>query len=88
MSADAVASDDRVALGIDLVLFHPFHANRLERAVADVQRHAGRLDARGLERGELGFGEVQARGGRGDRATLGRVHGLVALVVGCADRRA
>ena len=49
-SASAAAGADLVALRIDDVILDALDAHRLERAVADVQRDLGALDAASLER--------------------------------------
>ena len=66
------------------VLAQVLAAHRLEGAGAHVQGDAGAADPARGQGVEQGLVEMQARGGRGHRARLARVHGLVALVVGGA----
>ena len=51
--------------------------DRQERARPDMQRHPMQSDAALAQRGGRGFGEMQPRGRRRDRAFLAREHGLI-----------
>ncbi|CAM2144622.1 hypothetical protein PT2222_160105 [Paraburkholderia tropica] len=67
-----------IPLAVHRVIGDVFHAHRLERARADVQRERCALHALGVELREQRVVEVQARRGRGHRARILREHGLVA----------
>ena len=79
---------DDVALGVHRVLVEVVDGDGLEGAEADVQGDAGDVAPAHGEAPEEGVGEVQARGGRGDRAVVARVDGLVAVGVRRPRRRA
>src|ERR1019366_502855 len=64
-------------LEVHPVLLDAVHLHGLERAEAHVQRHARDLDTFRGDGGEQLFREVQARGGRRDRAGAIREDGLV-----------
>ncbi len=70
-------------LEIHPMLFDAIDFHGLERAEADVQRHARDLDAPRRDGGEQLAGEVEARGRRRDRAGALRENGLVVDRVLC-----
>ena len=72
---------DLVSLGIDLMLLNCLRAHWLERAVADVKRDLGTLNATAGERVQQLLREVQSGRRRGDRPFHRRVNGLIALAV-------
>jgi hypothetical protein len=81
---------DGAPLGVHRVIVQIRGLDGLEGAGADMQGHAGARDAASFERLEQGGGEVEARGGGGDRTggarravgvVVGRVDGLVAVEV-------
>src|SRR5687768_4870982 len=73
-------------LGLDSVVFHAIDANRLERPIANMQRHTRAFDTARRERVENLRCKVQARSGRRNRASLPRIDGLISLAIECAIR--
>ena len=71
-----------VALRIDDVILDAVDAHRLERAVADVQRDFGPLDAALDAASQQRRREVQSGRRRGDRSARAREDRLVALAIG------
>ncbi len=72
---------DLVALALHPVLLDPLGVDRLEGADADVERHPGDLDPRGLDLPQEPFREVEPRRGGRHRSGPAGVDGLVALAV-------
>src|SRR5438094_149598 len=72
---------DRVALRLETVILDTLDADRLKRAIADVQGDLGERDAARLQRGNQRLAEVQACGRRGDRSTVVREQRLIAIMV-------
>ena len=72
---------DLIALRLEPVILDPFGPDRLERAVADVQRDLGDADAATRERRRERRAEVQARRRRGDRSARAREDRLIPLAV-------
>jgi hypothetical protein len=77
----APAPRPRSATRCASVLAEVVDPHRLEGAGADMQREPAELDAAFAQRRQQRIVEVQAGGGRGDRAEFAGEHGLVALVV-------
>ena len=73
---------DRKALGVERVGLDLVDADRLKRAVSDVQRDRGALDAPRVE-GQQNLGrEMKTRRWRRDRPALARVDRLISLPIG------
>ena len=75
---------DLVVLRLESMIFDAIDADRLKRAVADVQRDLDQLDAARLERHHQCRREVQSGGRRRHRTARAREDGLVAVAVGGA----
>ena len=75
------ARGDIEDLRVNRVRLDLVHANRRERAVADVHRDVGPLDAAGGELREQRRREMQPRGRRGDRSAGTRVDRLIPLAI-------
>ena len=73
---------DRVVLLLHSMFVDLLGTNRLEGAVADVQRDRRAFDAAGIERREQLRREVQSRGRCGNRAAVLRVDRLIAIAIG------
>src|SRR6185295_413629 len=78
------ARADLGPLGVHAVLLHVLHADRRERADADVQRDAHDLDAALANRVEESRREVEAGRRRGDGALAVGEDGLIAVAVALA----
>ncbi len=63
------------------MILDAINSNRLERAVANVERQRGPADAGGRESSDEGIVEVEAGGRCGNCARLARVDGLVTLAI-------
>src|SRR5205085_6502835 len=73
---------DLVAFGLDAVILDPLDADRLERAVADVQRDRRHADAAPAQRVEDRRSEVQTGRRGGNRSACLRAYRLVAVAGG------
>jgi hypothetical protein len=77
---DCVVSEG-LALAVEADVFKAVDAERGKRAEADVEREAGDLNSLRGECVQYCGSEVEACGGRGDRALLLREDGLIALAI-------
>jgi len=64
------------------MVYDALDPHRRERALADVQRHPGGVDALGSDLRQQRLGEVQPGRRRGHGSRRAREHGLVLLAIG------
>src|SRR4029079_17738492 len=72
---------DLVALRIDSMIFDPFDADWLKRAVADVQRDLYTSSAAGFKRRDESRVEMESCGRRRYRACFAREHRLISIAI-------